>query len=41
MLTYVAASFGDFFDRSLHWMERIFSRNPDCARDVFKEDRFS
>ena len=37
VLTYVASSFADFFDRSLYWMERLIPRNPDKAREIFMD----
>ena len=36
-LTYVTSSFAEFFDRSLYWMERVIPRNPDIAREAFKD----
>jgi cell wall assembly regulator SMI1 len=38
-LTYVAASFAEFFDRSLYWMETIIPRNPDAARELLMDER--
>jgi cell wall assembly regulator SMI1 len=37
ILTYVASSFAEFFDRSLYWMEKVIPRNPDVAREDFRD----
>jgi cell wall assembly regulator SMI1 len=39
LLSYVASSFADFFERSLYWMETIIPRNPDRARELLMDEK--